>query len=133
MLGNDAALAGEAASARVRRAAINGRTYPVIGRHAGNALTAMPVYLPADPAIPVEGIPAEPRFERAFGNEQRLLQRERKSAAGWLWGTAYGLVLALALGFLAALAWGVHRVASPPPGPNPPRFERTRAPEPAIR
>ena len=90
----------------------------MIRLHAGNALTALPVYLPADPAIPVGGVPAQPGFERAFGNEQKLLQRERKSAAGWLWGTAYGVVLALALGFLAALAWGVHRVASPPPGPN---------------
>ena len=50
-------------------------------------------------------------MERAFGPEQKLLQRERKSAAGWLWGAAYGTVLAIALGFLVALAWGVHRVS----------------------
>ena len=84
----------------------------MIRLHSGDALTALPVYLPADPAIPVEGIPAAPRIERAFGDEVELLQRERKTdVAGWLWGVAYGAVLALALGFLALLAWGVHRVS----------------------
>ena len=80
--------------------------------HSGNALTALPLYLPADPAIPVEGIPAQAQLERTFGPEQKLLQRERKSVAGWLWGAAYGTVLLIALGFLVALAWGVHRRSS---------------------
>ncbi len=80
--------------------------------HEGNALTALPLYLPADPAIPVEGIQTHTELERAFGPEQKLLQRERKSAAGWLWGAAYGTVLLIALGFLVALAWGVHRVSA---------------------
>jgi hypothetical protein len=84
----------------------------MIRLHSGDALTALPVYLPADPAIPVEGIPAAPRIERAFGDEVALLQRERKAdVAGWLWAAAYGAVLAIALGFLALLAWGVHRAS----------------------
>ncbi|MDA0163011.1 hypothetical protein OM076_22250 [Solirubrobacter ginsenosidimutans] len=79
--------------------------------HPGNALTALPLYLPADEAIPVAGVPARPSVNRAFGPEQKLLQRERKAAASWLWAAAYGVVLAIALAFLVALAWGVHRVS----------------------
>jgi hypothetical protein len=92
--------------------------------HRGHALTALPLYLPADPAIPVEGIPAHTSLDRAFGPEPQLLQRERKSAAGWLWAAAYGTVLAIALAFLAALAWGVHRVSRPDRDPSPRRFAR---------
>jgi hypothetical protein len=104
----------------------------MIRLHRGRALTALPIYLPADPAIPVEGIPAQATINRPFGPEQRLLQRERKSAAGWLWGAAYATVLAIALAFLVALAWGVHRVSRPDRDPSPPRFDRARAPEPAV-
>ena len=45
--------------------------------------------------------------ERAFGPEQQLLQRERKTdAPGWLWAAAYGVVLLIALGFLVAARLG---------------------------
>ncbi|HEX6022731.1 MAG TPA: hypothetical protein VFZ00_12095 [Solirubrobacter sp.] len=94
---------------------IAGEWKTMIRLHTGNALSALPIYLPADPAIPVEAIPAAPRLERPFGPEQQLLQRERKpDVAGWLWATGYGVVLAIALGFLALLAWGVHRVSTTP-------------------
>jgi hypothetical protein len=116
---------------------LDGEWKTMIRLHAGDALTALPVYLPADPAIPVEGIPAAPRIERAFGDEVALLQRERRSdVAGWLWAAAYGAVLALALGFLALLAWGVHRV-SLTPGAEASRFtpeaRRARARPPAAQ
>ena len=92
---------------------MTGEWKTMIRLHRGNALTALPVYLPADPAIPVEGVPAAAQVERAFGPEQQLLQRERKTdVAGWLWAVAYGVVLAIALGFLALLVWGVHRVSA---------------------
>ena len=48
---------------------------------------------------------------RAFLSDHKLLQREQKTAAGYLWVIAYGVILALAFGFLFLLAWGVHRVA----------------------
>ena len=92
---------------------MTGEWKTMIRLHKGNTLSALPVYLPADPAIPVEGIPAAAQFERSFGPEQQLLQRERKAdVAGWLWAVAYGVVLAIALGFLVLLAWGVHRVSA---------------------
>jgi len=104
----------------------------MIRLHRDNALTTLPIYLPADPAIPVEGIPARAAMDRAFGPEQKLLQRERKSAAGWLWGAAYATVLAIALAFLVALAWGVHRVSRPNRDPSTPRFDRSATPDMAF-
>lgn len=90
----------------------------MIRLHYGRTLSALPVYLPADPAIPVEAIPVRADFTRAFGPEQQLLQRERKTGvAGWLWATGYAVVLAIALAFLVALAWGVHRVSRSPGRP----------------
>lgn len=106
----------------------------MIRLHAGDAVTALPVYLPADPAVPVEGIAAAPVIERPFGPEQQLLQRERKAdVAGWLWAVAYGCVLALALGFLALLAWGVHRVSRPAPARFTPEARRAPARRPAAQ
>ena len=93
---------------------VTGDWKTMIRLHPGDALTALPVYLPADPGDPGRGHPGARRGSSApFGPEQQLLQRERKSdVAGWLWAVAYGVVLAIALGFLALLAWGVHRVSA---------------------
>src|SRR3954454_22269895 len=101
---------------------ITGEWKTMLRLHKGYALTALPVYLPADQAIPVRGVAARDRFTRPFGNERKLLQRERKTAAGWLWGAAYAVVLAVALGFLALLGWGVHRVSAAPAPPRERRF-----------
>jgi uncharacterized protein YraI len=56
----------------------------------------------------------------------KFLQRERKSdVPGWLFAAASLVVLAIALAFLAALAWGLARVARAGPGTGPPRPERS--------
>src|SRR4051794_40007993 len=90
---------------------IDGEWKTMIRLHEGNSLTALPIYLPADPAIPVKEIPAGARMDRPFGPEHELLQREQKGAAGWLWAVAYAVVGGIAFGFLILLAWGLHRVA----------------------
>ena len=86
----------------------------MIRLHDGRSLTAIPLYLPDDPAIPVQGVPAERNFTREFIADHELLQREQKSAAPWLWGVGYAVVLGIALSFLALLAWGIHRVSTAP-------------------
>ena len=114
---------------------IGGGWKTMVRLHSGYALTAVPVYLAADPAIPVGRVAAPARFTRPFGNEHEILQREQKTAAGRLWGAAYGIVLVCALGFLGLLAWGVHRVSTtPPPSPRERRFatRRTAEPQPAA-
>ena len=50
---------------------VTGEWKTMIRLHTGNALSALPIYLPADPAIPVKGIPAEAQIERPFGPEQQ--------------------------------------------------------------
>ena len=77
----------------------------------GNTLSSSPIYLPDDPAIPVEGVPASPSFERAFVADHEVLQREQKDAAGWLTIIAYLLVASIAFALLVMIAWSLHRLA----------------------
>jgi len=102
--------------------------------HNDRHLTAAPIFLPEDPAVPAPEIPATARIDRPFGEEVKLLQRERKDSAPWLWAAASALVLGLYLAFFAALAWGGGRLSrrwdddSPPATPeqeSEPRFTRT--------
>jgi hypothetical protein len=97
----------------------------------GRRILAAPVYLPADPAIPVRGVPAPASATRPFLADHRVLQRERKQdVPAWLWGVAGFVVLALSLTLLTLLAIGVGRVgraiASSGAGPAP--SGSTRAP-----
>jgi hypothetical protein len=77
----------------------------------GDSLVAVPVYLPADPAIPVEGVPAQPHFERSFVPDHEVLQRESQVDTKWLWNAATGVVLAITLALLIGFAWALHRLA----------------------
>jgi hypothetical protein len=77
--------------------------------HAGDAILAMPVYLPEDPGIPAREVPAEPRFERAFQADSEVLRREERGAAPWLSGAAYGVLGVIALAWLAAIVAAVTR------------------------
>jgi hypothetical protein len=78
----------------------------------GRAVAGLPIFLPEDEAIPVKEIPAKPRFARSFVLDKKNLQREqKKGVAGFLTTLAYLLVLAIALGLIASLAWGLARFA----------------------
>jgi hypothetical protein len=81
--------------------------------HTGNAILAMPVYLPEDWAIPVREVPAEPRFERAFQLDSEVLRREETGGAAWLSGAAYGILAVVALAWLAAILAAVTRFSRP--------------------
>ena len=102
---------GEGVYETTRPIPVHGTWKSMIRLHRGSAIMAVPVYLPADPAIPVAGVPAVPRIVREFVADRVVLQREQKGAAPVLWTAAYGAVLGITLGFLALLAWGVHRVS----------------------
>ena len=77
--------------------------------HTGSTILAMPVYLPEDRAIPVPGVAAEPRFERAFQIDSEVLRREETGGAPWLSGAAYGILAVVALAWLAAILAAVTR------------------------
>ena len=79
--------------------------------HEGNSLTALPIYLPRDAAIPVGEVPAPAHFTRSFGSEHKLLQREQKGGSPALVVLAYSTVAAITLSLLALLAWALHRLA----------------------
>ena len=92
----------------------------------GREVLGLPVYMPEDTAIPAPKVPAKQSFTRPFVNDSELLQREQKPGVpGWLATMAPLGVLVLALGFLAALAWGIGRLArrTAPEKPSRPRRE----------
>jgi hypothetical protein len=90
---------------------VYGNWKAMVRLHKGDSLTALPIYLPRDAAIPVGEIPAPPRFTRSFGDEHKLLQREQKGGGPALVAVAYSTVAAITLALLALLAWGLHRLA----------------------
>jgi hypothetical protein len=96
--------------------------------HTGNDIVGLPVYFPADPAIPAPAVAAPDRFTRTFVLDKQLLQREQKGGVpGWLTTFAYLAVLAIALAMAAALAWALRRLRREPG--DGPRFDR----QPSIR
>jgi hypothetical protein len=76
----------------------------------GTAVTAMPIYMPNDPAIPAKEIPARASFERPFVLDHQLMQREAVGGAAWLQGVAYIVLLLVAIGWVAALALALKRM-----------------------
>ncbi len=78
----------------------------------GRALRTLPLYMPADAAIPAPRVPARAEFTRALVPDKEFLQREARDGSAWLTLPAY-LVLASLMGGLLLLAWALHRVRRP--------------------
>jgi len=98
---------------------LHGDWKTLVRLHSGRSLTGLEVYLPEDEAIPVEEVPATDGATREFISDHEILQREQLTAAPWLWAAAYGVVAAITLGFLALIAWGLHRLAVAAERPSP--------------
>jgi hypothetical protein len=117
---------------------VSGSWKTMIRLHTGNAILGLPVYAPADAAIPVAAIPAPRSFDRRFVSDHELLQREARTRDAAITYGAYATVLACTLLLLALLAWGLHRVGvtagtrrgTPPPS-EPPAPRREPEPQPA--
>ena len=90
---------------------VHGNWKTMVRFHKGNSLTALPIYLPRDAAIPVGEVPAPAHFTRSFGSEHKLLQREQKGGSPVLVVIAYSTVAGITLSLLALLAWALHRLA----------------------
>jgi hypothetical protein len=89
----------------------------------GRALRTLPLYMPADTAIPAPVVPAAPEFTRALVADKDFLQREAREGSKWLTLPAY-LVLASLMGsLLGSFAWALRSVHR---GGAPPRRRRTR-------
>ncbi|MGN6664824.1 MAG: hypothetical protein ACTHK6_11570 [Solirubrobacterales bacterium] len=104
---------------------VYGNWKTMVRLYEGSSLTALPIYLPRDTAIPVGETPAPAHpFTRAFGNEHKLLQREQKGGGPLLVTVAYATVAAITLSLLVLLAWALHRLAMA--GQAAPRRRRLR-------
>ena len=92
----------------------------------GRTRADVPVYMPADPAIPAAAILAVSSVTRPFVSDTTLMQRERKhDVAGWLWSVATTVVLAIIGVLLAIIGWGLNRVGRLAAGGEPPRHGRS--------
>ncbi|MEX1142031.1 MAG: hypothetical protein WD993_09490 [Thermoleophilaceae bacterium] len=96
---------------------VHGTWKSMLRLHYGNAVDAVPIFLPRDEAIPAPLVPATARFTRAFQPDSVILQREQRAAAGVLTAAGYATVGGIALALLALLAWGLHRLAVGTPRP----------------
>ena len=103
----------------------------------GRTIAAIPIYMPADPAIPAPAVRATDHFTRSFVTDKQVLQREtKKDVPGWLPTLAPLVVLAIAISLVIALSLGLARVGRPradAAGPRKPRWQTAgvRGPVPA--
>lgn len=68
-------------------------------------MVSLPIYMPADKAIPVEATPAESGVTRAFQSEHHLFQREAKRGlSDWMWTTGYSVMIVIYIGLLGSMA-----------------------------
>jgi hypothetical protein len=113
---------------------IGGNWKTMIRLHSGSSLTAVPIFLPRDAAIPAPEVPARTSFSRGFSDETELLQREKTGGSPALVAVAYATVAGIALSLLALLAWSLHRLAFPPrPGVRRSRGQAPANPTPALQ
>jgi hypothetical protein len=83
----------------------------VLRLEVGDRLLGLPVYLPEDPAIPVDGVAAPAAFERDFVGEKVLLQREAKDVGGAPIAIGTAIVALLCFALLGITAAALHRLA----------------------
>jgi hypothetical protein len=76
----------------------------------GRALRTLPLYMPADAAIPALAVPARARFTRDFVPDKEFLQRETREGSKWVALPAYLALALLMASLLAGFAWALRRV-----------------------
>jgi hypothetical protein len=90
---------------------VSGTWKTLLRVHDGKTLTAVPIYLAADPGIGAKEVPAEASFTRPFVAEITILQRERSPDTPMVLWTIGGLVvLFCTLALIAGLSWGAGRI-----------------------
>src|SRR4051794_16587549 len=98
----------------------------------GAAVLGIPIYLPADKAIPVDKVAAKNHATLEFQRDKSLLQREQKKGVpGFLTLAAYITVFLIWAGMIAVVGWGLARLARALGGPDEPQKPSARADEPA--
>jgi hypothetical protein len=101
---------------------VDGTWKTTLRLHKGRELASLPIFLPADPAIPVSEVPVQPQMTRTFVLDHKNLQREQKpDVPGWLTLVAYLGVGGISFALIFVVGWGLARLdrrgAGPPPAP----------------
>ena len=92
----------------------------------GVTMTAVPIYEPADAAIPAPEVPALASSTRPFVHEITILQRERdQNAPAWLFTAGSVVVLIFTLMVISALTWGAGRINNAVTEPEPVEEKRS--------
>jgi uncharacterized membrane protein YeaQ/YmgE (transglycosylase-associated protein family) len=102
---------------------VDGTWKTTLRLHEGRELAGLPIFLPADPAIPVSEIPVQPHMTRTFVLDHKNLQREQKpDVPGWLTLVAYLGVGGISFALIIAVGFGLARLerrGGEPPSPSP--------------
>ena len=107
---------------------VHGDWKALIRLHDGRSLTAVPIYLPDDPAIPAPRRRRAGRFQRTFVSDQQDPPARGERVVARRDGGRLRVVLAIALAILAVLAAGLHRLAATTPDAPQPGPRRARRP-----
>jgi hypothetical protein len=108
---------------------VSGTWKSSIRLQSGERMGAIPVFAPADEAIPAAEIPAPPSFTRPLGDDRELLQRERKDGVPQWSVVAFGLgVAACVLALLVLAGIALVRVSAGGQGPRAPAEREARRP-----
>ena len=91
---------------------IHGEWKSLIRLHTDDSIVAVPIYLPADPAIPARSVPAEAESTRPFVLDKKILLREAKETEPWLSWLGYSVLGVIVLVWISVLAWGLARMGS---------------------
>jgi hypothetical protein len=90
---------------------VDGTWKTTLRLHKGRELAGLPIFLPADPAIPVSEIPVQSQMTRSFVLDHKNLQREQKpDVPGWLTLAAYLGVGGISLALIVVVGWGLARL-----------------------
>jgi hypothetical protein len=111
--------AGDGAYRTTDPVPIYGEWKTLVRLHVGSSIVAVPIYMPADPAIGASAIPAESQFTRAFVEDKELLLREAKDTQPWLSYIAYVILVGIVVCWIVALGWGLWRLEANATGRRP--------------
>lgn len=89
---------------------IEGDWKSLVRLHVADSIMAIPIYLPEDPAIPAEGVPAEATFTRPLVPDKEILLREAKSTEPWLSWLGYSILGVIVVIWVGILAWALVRM-----------------------
>jgi hypothetical protein len=110
---------------------VDGTWKTTLRLHKGRQLAGLPIFMPADPAIPVPQVPVAARMTRSFELDHHLLQREQKKGVpAWLTLAAYLGIGGISFALIFVVGFGLarlDRLGGGPPSESPERAGAGRA------